>query len=162
MTGGSIAGYLEAKRELAEAFEALLVSKFVDRTVITATKRQIEAEMRKGDPLAPPQYLKVRGYGEVHARLLSYLVGMAGQAVSASELRMLTGDAVHTERRARELRDLGYHLEAKHAGGSDVYVLESLEPDLGAAAAYLVKKNITEDRGISKARAAELICNPQG
>ena len=82
---------------------------------------------------------------------------MAGEPVSANELRMLTGDAVHTERRARELRDLGYQLTAKHVAGSDVYVLESPEPDLGAAAAYLVRKNITEDRGISKTRAAELI-----
>jgi hypothetical protein len=62
---------------------------------------------------------------------------------------MLTGDAVHTERRARELRDLGFTLEARHTGGADMYVLRGTEPDAAAGAAIQVAKNIRGDRSSS-------------
>jgi hypothetical protein len=63
---------------------------------------------------------------------------------------MLTGDAVHTERRTRELRDLGFNLEAKHTSGTDVYILRSDVPDTAVGAAIQVKRNIREDRATSK------------
>jgi hypothetical protein len=113
--------------------------------------------MREGYPRLPAKYLKVRGFGKSHARLVAYLVRSSGNEVSASELRMLTGDAVHTERRARELRDLGFELEAKHTGGTDVYLLRSAEPDVAAGAAIQVAQNIRGDRSLSQAQAADLL-----
>jgi hypothetical protein len=64
---------------------------------------------------------------------------------------------VHTERRARELRDLGYDLEARHTGGTDVYVLRSREADAKAGAAMLVARNIREDRGLSADQRGEML-----
>ncbi len=152
-----ISGYLEAKRVLAAAFEAFSVEKYSDPAVIECAKGAIEAEMVRRYPGVSPKYLKVRGYGESHARLLAYLVQRAGTDVAAGELRMLTGDAVHTERRTRELRDLGFLLDALHIAGNDVYLLRSPEPDLEAASAYLVAKNVKADRSLTKSDAAEIL-----
>lgn len=152
-----VSGYLEAKRTLAAAFEAFSVDRYADPSVIAAVKEAIEAEMARRYPGVLPKYRKVRGYGESHARLLAFLVQRVGTDVSAGELRMLTGDAVHTERRARELRDLGFTLDARHMAGSDVYLLRSADADLAAASAYLVAKNIKGDRSLTKAEAAEIL-----
>jgi hypothetical protein len=152
-----VLGYLEAKRVLAAAFEAFAVERYADSAVLENAKAAIEREMARLYPAVPAKYLKVRGYGEVHARLLAYLSQRAGTDVSAGELRMLTGDAVHTERRARELRDLGYALDARHVAETDVYVLQSNDPDLAAVCAYLVAKNIKGDKSLTKDEAAELL-----
>jgi hypothetical protein len=152
-----VAGYLEAKQALAHAFEAFAVEKYADVSVLEGVKKDIEQQMREGYPRLPAKYLKVRGFGKSHARLVAYLVRSSGNEVSASELRMLTGDAVHTERRARELRDLGFELEAKHTGGTDVYLLRSAEPDVAAGAAIQVAQNIRGDRSLSQAQAADLL-----
>jgi hypothetical protein len=145
-----IAAYLESKRTLAEAFEALSVERYVDLTVLKSAKSSITLAMQSTYPRLPARYLKVRGYGSSHARLLSYLCRSTGAEVSGAELRMLTGDAVHTERRTRELRDLGFNLEAKHTSGTDVYILRSDVPDTAVGAAIQVKRNIREDRATSK------------
>jgi len=105
--------------------------------------------MRSAYPDLPGRYLKVRRFGKSHARLLAYLCRSAGSEVSGAELRMLTGDAIHTERRARELRDLGFTLEARHTGGADMYILHSPEPDTAAGAAIQAAKNIREDKSVA-------------
>jgi hypothetical protein len=152
-----VLAYLEAKHLLAEAFEAFAVEKYADPTVLEEVKKALEPVMRQAYPRAPDKYLRVRGFVEVHARLLAYLVPRAGCDVSAAELRMLTADAVHTERRARDLRDLGFQLDARSTAGSDVYVLRSPVPDTVAGAALLVAKNIRTDKSISPERVAELL-----
>jgi hypothetical protein len=152
-----ILGYLEAKRTLAAAFAAFSVAEYEDKSVMENAKRAIEHKMASRYPGVPRKYLKVKGYGESHTHLLAYLVRRVGIEVVSAELRMLTGDAVHTERRTRELRDLGFKLDARHMAGSDVYVLGSLEPDLDAAAAYLVSRNVRADKSLSKAEATEIL-----
>lgn len=152
-----IAGYLQAKRTLSAMFEAFSVAKYANASVIEEAKGAIQGDMARRYPGLPPKYLRVRGYGASHARLLAYLVQRVGLEVAAGELRMLTGDAVHTERRARELRDLGFKLDARHMAGNDVYVLGSSEPDLGAAAAYLVTKNVKDDNSLSEQEAADIL-----
>jgi len=152
-----VSGYLETKMLLAAAFEALAGEKYTDPTVLDSAKTVVESAMRSLYPDLPVKYLRVRGFGTVHARLLAYLARRVMSDVSAGELRMLTGDAVHTERRTRELRDLGFQLDARHTSGSDVYVLRSNEPDPVAGAATLVAKNIREDRSISKTEALAIL-----
>ena len=144
-----IGAYLEAKQALADAFEAFSVEKYMDPAILDKAKESIETAMRSAYPDLPAKYLKVHGFGKSHARLLAYLCLSAGLEVSGGELRMLTGDAVHTERRARELRDLGFTLEARHTGGADMYVLRGTEPDAAAGAAIQVAKNIRGDRSSS-------------
>lgn len=155
--GRLVAGYLEAKRVLASAFEVFAVERYADPSVLVGVSTLVEQAMRSAYPELPTKYVRVRGFGEVHSRLLAYLAERVGIDVSAAELRMLTGDAVHTERRARELRDLGLRIDARHTSGSDVYVLRSTNPDTEIGARTLVAKNIREDRSISKAEGAELL-----
>jgi hypothetical protein len=152
-----VAAYLDAKQILANAFEALAVEKYGDPSVLATAKATIEAAMREAYSHLPAKYLKLRGFGVSHARLLAYLTRSAGAEVSAAELRMLTGDAVHTERRARELRDLGFELDARHTGGNDVYVLRSAEPNARTGASLQVARNIKEDKTISRAEAVDLL-----
>ncbi|MCY7288395.1 MAG: hypothetical protein LH624_09135 [Cryobacterium sp.] len=152
-----VLGYMETKRLLALAFEAYAVERYADTTVMEGVKRTVEESMRSGYPYAPEKYLRVRGYGQVHSRLLAYLAPRIGTDVSAAELRMLTADAVHTERRARELRDLGLRLDARESSGVDVYVLESAAPHAATGAALQLARNIKEDRTLKKDHAAELL-----
>jgi hypothetical protein len=152
-----IAGYLDAKKILARAFEVFGVERYRDPAVMTRVKTVLETEMRRTFDQLPERYLRVRGYGESQARILAYLARSIGSEVTADELRMLTGDAVHTERRARELRDLGLHLEARHTGGADVYVLRSLDPNASEGAAIQVSRNIRNDKQLSAESAARLL-----
>jgi hypothetical protein len=99
--------------------------------------------------VVPEKYLRVRGYGGVHPQLFAYLSRRVGQAVSASELRVLTADAAHTERRVRELRDLGFDIVAAHSAGSDIYRLTSKTPDLHKGALPIAQLNIKADRDLN-------------
>jgi hypothetical protein len=63
---------------------------------------------------------------------------------------VLTADQIHTERRVRDLRDLGFQVEWKKVSDDDQYVLVSTEPDLDAAAALQARKNIKDDKKLSK------------
>lgn len=152
-----VAAYLETKQVLADAFEALAVENFYDPAILDNVKKQLERKMRESYPYLPDKYLKVRGFGDAHAKLLSYLTDRAGTEVSAAALRILTGDAVHTERRTRELRDLGFELQARHTGGSDIYTLCGTVPDLGKGAAILVARNIGSDKTIADTERKRLL-----
>ena len=95
------------------------------------------------------QYLRVAPYSGVHPALLEYLAARPSTDVPALELRLLTGDQVHTERRLRELRDLGFELTWRKVGEEFTYRLERLEPDLDAAARFQLEHRIKEDRSIN-------------
>ena len=78
-----VAGYLEAKQALAHAFEAFAVEKYADVSVLEGVRKDIEQQMRESYPRLPAKYLKVRGFGKSHARLVAYLVRSSGNEVSA-------------------------------------------------------------------------------
>ena len=152
-----ISGYIEAKNALAAAFEALAVLEHADPSVMANHKRRLEATMSRDFSVLPDKYLRVRGFGDTHARLLAYLTHNLDQDVPAAELRLLTRDAVHTERRTRELRDLGFKLDASHIGGRDVYRLRDEEPDLAEAARLLVRRNLLAADELNALQATELL-----
>jgi len=152
-----IAAYLEAKQILAEAFEALAVEKYYDSSVLDNVKKILEREMRESFRYLPNKYLKIRGFGTSHAKLLAYLSKNVGSEVTAATLRMLTADASETERRTRELRELGFDLIAGHTGGSDFYTLSSATPDAAKGAAVQVTKNINADKKISSVERERLL-----
>ena len=81
----------------------------------------------------PGKYLAVRGYKSVQPILLQYLAQHVGNPVRSSKLRVLTADQTHTERRVRDLRDLGFEVDWKKVADDDQYILKSTEADLGAA-----------------------------
>ncbi|MUU70537.1 hypothetical protein [Pseudarthrobacter sp. GA104] len=152
-----IAGYLEAKRVLARAFEQLAVEKYSDNSHLESAKIMIEHAMRSTFTQIPEKYLRVSGFSRVHAMLLAYLVPRVGTAVYADELRMLTGDAVHTERRARDLRDLGFALLASDHPGGQAYTLVDSVPAAQTAAVILIHRNIRQDKTLSENSRARLL-----
>jgi len=69
-------------------------------------------------------------YGsEVHEKLFQILLQRFDIDVPAGLLRVLTHDSVHTERRLRELRELGLDIGTSNSSGIDMYRLKSLNID---------------------------------
>lgn len=145
-----IGGYLESKGLLAEAFQALLRERIAPRVhMLEAVKKAITERMRaRYTGAVPDRYLRVVGYVNPHCELFAYLTLFVGEPVPAAVLRILTADAVHTERRARELRDLGLDLDATTTGGTDVYILRSDAPDLEQASLKVTALNVKNDKGL--------------
>lgn len=112
-----IQGYLDAKRQLAAAFQALAMDGLPDDSAFGELVDRLEMTMTATFPHIPSRYRLIRGFGAAHRRLFVYLADRQGQEVSIDELRLLTGDAVHTERRLRELRDLGAGITMTESGG---------------------------------------------
>lgn len=152
-----IAGYLEAKRSLARAFEVFGTEKYADPVVLDQALDLVQRAMERTYSDLPSKYLKVRGFGRVHSILLAYLVERVGSEVSADELRMLTADAVHTERRARDLRDLGYSLTSAEQSGRQVYVLADSVPNVARGSELLIRKNIRDDKTLSASDKTDLL-----
>ena len=152
-------GYLEARRSLAKQF-CLVAQRYLLRgdSLLETTRKQIEQRMAElyGNRI-PDKYRVVHGYTSVQPILLQYLAQHVGNPVRSSKLRVLTADQTHTERRVRDLRDLGFQVEWKKVSEDDQYVLASVEPDLNAAAALQVRKNIKDDKKLAKQEKDRLL-----
>jgi len=151
-------GYLDARRSLARQF-CLVAQRYLLRgdSLLETTRKRIEQRMAElyGNHI-PAKYRVVHGYTSVHPILLQYLAQHLGNPVRSSKLRILTADQIHTERRVRDLRDLGFQVEWKKVSDEDQYILTSIEPDLGAAAALHVRKNIKDDKKLAKLEKVRL------
>jgi hypothetical protein len=152
-------GYLEARRSLAKQFCVVAQGYLLSGvTLMDTTRKRIEQRMGElyGDRI-PARYKAVHGYTSVQPILLEYLAQHIGNPVRSSKLRVLTGDQTHTERRVRDLRDLGFDVEWKKVSDEDQYILASVQPDLDRAAALLVRKNIREDKKLGKPEKNRLL-----
>lgn len=152
-------GYLEARHSLAKQF-CLVAQGYLLRndSILETTRKLIEermAQMFRGR--IPDKYLLVRGYKSMQPILLQYLAQHAGNPVRSSKLRVLTADQIHTERRVRDLRELGFEVAWKKTSNEDQYVLRSREPDLSAAAVIQVRKNIKRDKKIPMDQKIKLL-----
>lgn len=154
-------GYLEARRLLARDFRALAAAMIPSATAeLEGVESDISARMEQlfARAMIPTRLLTVRGYGRVHAELLGYLRRRVGVPVMASRLRVLVGDQIHTERRVREIRALGFGVSWGRIAGEDQYVLAAVDPDLDVGARRQLALNIRADRSISpEARASWLM-----
>jgi hypothetical protein len=152
-------GYLDARRSLSRQF-CLVAQRYLlrDDSLLETTRKNIEERMRAlfGQHV-PEKYLVVHGYTSVQPIILQYLAQHVGSPVRSSKLRILTGDQIHTERRVRDLRDLGFEVEYRKVSDDDQYLLKSLQPDLDVAAALQVRKNIKDDKKISTAEKERLL-----
>lgn len=152
-------GYLEARRSLAKQF-CLVAQRYLlhGDSLLETTRRRVEQRMAElfGSRI-PDKYKVVHGYKSVQPILLQYLAQHAGTHVRSSKLRVLTGDQIHTERRVRDLRDLGFNVEWKKVSDDDQYILLSSEPDLDAAALLQVRKNIRDDKKLSRSEKERLL-----
>ena len=153
-----VEAYLATRRILSEELRELGTEALIGKpTALAETVRDVEETMsERYSGRVPERLLRVRGYRGIHTVLLEYLVRHANVAVSGAMLRLLAGDQVHTERRLRELRDLGYELRADKTSGEDTYTLNPA-PDLEYASRFQMRKNIDQDRRLTDPEKAGLI-----
>jgi hypothetical protein len=146
-----LSNYVTMRRTLTREMQAICSDLLVTgESILEHHCEKINARMKKLFGLvAAPDLLNVRGYHSVHSLLLEYLARHLGEPVAVSRLRVLTGDQVHTERRVRELRDLGFDITWKKTGGEDNYVLKTLEVDWDAVALNQFKRNVENSDAIS-------------
>ncbi|OKH91201.1 hypothetical protein [Streptomyces uncialis] len=80
----------------------------------------------------PESILRVPYGSSVHERIFALLHEQLARPVPAAIIRIVTADNVHTERRIRELRELGLDVHPTGSGNEQGgYELRSLEVDLG-------------------------------
>lgn len=149
--GRLMAAYLEAKLTLADCFEMFAREKYGDPGPLESLRSMVAGQIEFRFPFLPEPLVQVRRFGPVHQRIFNYLVQQVGRDVSGSDLRTLAGDAVHTERRARELRDVGMRLATRATAGRSIYVLESASPDLRLAAWLQASRAVRAAVGMSEA-----------
>lgn len=123
--------YLAAKRLSATAYQALLRANIPDQDTAWQTVRHTLAyEMdREYGHVLPDWARKIPYNSRTHQELFSLLAERLGQPVPGDYLRVVTADAVHAERRVRELRELGLPVVPAKVAEADTYTLRSLEID---------------------------------
>ncbi|NEA26847.1 hypothetical protein [Actinomadura bangladeshensis] len=133
--------YLYAKRLLAEAMRAFVLMELPERCdEFRRGRADIGAEMkRRYAGRVPDAYLEVPYKSRVHEALFCVLHRDIGDEVPGSLLRTVTADSVHTERRVRELRELGFPIASSESEGIDFYKLESAVPDFSMIPSLIMK-----------------------
>lgn len=150
-----IQAYLDSKRQLARAFRSFAQERVDEPDAIRPLIGSLEASMAALYPDVPSQYRQVRGFGAAHRLLYAYLATRFDNDVPLDELRILTGDAVHTERRLRELRYLGAEIVMVESGGMRTCRL-SKSVDLHSAARAWILRSIANDKSLKPSEAQKL------
>ncbi len=121
--------YLYAKRLIAEAMKAFIRIDLNERcdTFHDLRARLADEMRRRYSGRIPDKYLNVPYDSRLHEELFTVLLKRIGTTVPAALLRIVTADSVHTERRTRELRELGFDITSFSENSIDVYRLNSLE-----------------------------------
>ncbi|KUM90375.1 MULTISPECIES: hypothetical protein [Streptomyces] len=149
--------YLFAKRQLAQSMRALMLSQLPAQCPEFAELRaRIEAEMknRYADRI-PERFLRVPYGSQVHELLFMILLQALGKPVDSDRLRVLTADRTHSERRARELRELGFNITTSAVDGSQFYTLVDLKIDYSKVP-ELIAKAINKAKDLGGAERARL------
>lgn len=151
--------YLFAKRTLAQSMQFLLRSQLPEasRAAFHDVQARIREELHsRFSDRVPEQYLRVPYATTANEELFAVLHHAMGSPVSADRLRTANADDVHTERRIRELRELGLDISVETVDGDRCYVLGSLNLD-GARMRELVLKAIRKSRALSDTEQEEMI-----
>lgn len=121
--------YTYAKRVTADALQARMMmhlpnenAKF--RELHTQVQAELDAQYSR---FFAEGFLKAPYGDQLHERLFSLLQENLANPIEAAKLRIVTADGVHTERRTRELRELGIDVDWYKEGGIDFYILRSFE-----------------------------------
>jgi len=147
---GIVDSYLYAKAILADAMESLTKSMFEGSSpAFHKLREELQAEIcrRYNGVDIPAKYLKLPYGGAEYERLFALLLNYRG-AVPSSLLRALRGDSVHTERRVRELRELGLNIVTRQEGGQDVYELSNLTLDISLIPVIITNNIINKGRRV--------------
>lgn len=121
--------YIDSRLRLT-AYFAGIAAAALPNAVRDLEKTVSEVQGRAREALDTTANIKFPSYGRSHALVLAYLRCKPDHFASVSELRLLLGEQVHTERRLRELRDLGFTLTAMKISGRDGYKLATVSPDV--------------------------------
>ncbi|GAA2653774.1 hypothetical protein [Nonomuraea recticatena] len=123
--------YLYSKRILAEAMEARMSIELGGgcETFHQLRERLAELMQEQFGGKVPEEYLGVPFGSHLHEKLFLLLLQRQGEEVPGTLIRVVAGDSVHTERRVRELRELGLDIETGKIGNVDTYKLNSLHLD---------------------------------
>lgn len=150
--------YLYAKRLLAESMQAFIrVGLTESSETFNDLREQIQVEIdRRYAGRIPDRYLKLPYGSRVHQELFAILMQRRGIPVQAALLRVVTGDSVHTERRVRELRELGLDIQTSKDSGYDYYTLGSLSVDMSFVP-VIVANLIKRDGRLSSAEEQNLL-----
>ncbi|MEV7112685.1 hypothetical protein [Streptomyces anulatus] len=97
----------------------------------------------------PANLLRTPYSGKTHECLFSLLQKNLAQPVQAAMLRIVTADNVHTERRARELRELGLDVHWYDIEEISVYELRSLDIDFEMIPA-IIRNNARKNKSMPK------------
>ncbi|MDQ0761099.1 hypothetical protein [Streptomyces canus] len=151
--------YTYAKRVTADALKSRMLmhlpaenSKFRE----LYAKVQKELNVQYGE-FFPDGFLKAPYGNQLHERLFSLLEENFSQPIEAAKLRIVTADGVHTERRTRELRELGMDVDWYEEDGLDFYVLRSF--DLNFEVLPSLVRTIVRNKRKSKAERERLLRN---
>ncbi|MEU9380234.1 hypothetical protein AB0D38_04170 [Streptomyces sp. NPDC048279] len=153
-----IDAYLFAKRNLAQSMQALLLSQLPSECADFAELRariQAEMENRYADRI-PERFLKVPYGSKVHELLFMILLRSLGDRVDSDRLRLATRDNVHTERRTRELRELGFNIVTSESDGGQFYTLVNLGIDFSKVP-ELIAKTINKSESLTTAEKSNLM-----
>jgi hypothetical protein len=151
-----IAAYIEAKSALVLAFAKLAQERYADCSALDDTVKVVEAALNVFSDI-PDRYRKMRNYSASHRILLAYLVRNVGRPVPFAILKMVNREQSETARRTRELRTLGFDIEAVHTGGQDSYTLKVLNPDISLAVRQQIAHQIREDKSIPRGQRDSLL-----
>jgi hypothetical protein len=156
--GDTIDAYLFAKRSLAQSMKALMLSQLpTDCPEFDQLREGIRAEMvNRYAGVIPNQFLAVPYGSQVHELLFMVLMRSLGEPVDSARLRIATSDSTHTERRFRELRELGFNIVTSESDGNQYYTLVDMEVDF-TMVPDLVAKVIRKSSALSSSDKDSLI-----
>ncbi|AWK09570.1 hypothetical protein DDQ41_12305 [Streptomyces spongiicola] len=151
--------YLFAKRALAQSMQFLLRSQLpaASRAAFHEVRARIQDELHsRFSGRVPDQFLRVPYGTTANEELFAVLHQEIGSPVDSARLRTVNADDIHTERRIRELRELGLDVTSAKVNGHQYYILDSLELD-SARIRDLVVKAIRNSKALSKPQKDELV-----
>jgi hypothetical protein len=151
--------YLFAKRALAQSMQSLLRSQLsaASRAAFHELRARIQDELHsRFSGRVPDQYLKVPYGTKANEELFAVLHQEIGSPVDSARLRTINADDIHTERRIRELRELGLDVTSTKVTGNQYYILGSLELD-STRIRDLVVKAIRKSKTLSKSEKDEMV-----
>ncbi|MGW6140973.1 hypothetical protein [Streptomyces sp. NPDC055140] len=152
--------YTYAKDITARAIQFRMLTHLpAENRQFRALRTQIEQRMHSlYDNTVPERLLTVPYGSKTHERLFSLLQQSLARAVPAAMLRIVTGDDVHTERRARELRELGLDVAWYARGGISAYELHSLDLDFDMIPA-MVRNKVRQTKSLSADQKVHILKN---
>ncbi|MFI9160009.1 hypothetical protein [Kitasatospora aureofaciens] len=149
--------YLVAKKDLARSMQELLRATLPPSRPAFAELRSRVSESlqeRFGDRI-PQKYLAVPYDTVANQDLFGLLREHMGKPVDTAVLRAINADDIHTERRIRELRELGLRIDSVKRDGVGCYLLASLDLDPVQIQALIVKA--IKKSSLPEAEQTELI-----